>query len=334
MLSQQRYWRRLIVCTVAVTWLRLPASFARLPQSAGAPTTVSDEVFKRIETLVNSHQFDQAERLLEERLTPDADAAKADFRLGRLYFDHHEWPRAATLLQKSLQLRNQNDQAHLLLGLTWRELKTPEKAESELIEAMTQNPHNAFNAYIAGHQLLIDEKYESSLPYFYKAIELDPHYAAALRALGMVHARLGNYELAESYYRKAVEAGGTDAAENAAAYTDLAFLLLLSHDPTRLSEGLRCARQAARLKPASPQAHYLAGKALFKLSRFKEAVPELLEAERLDPEDSKPHFLLAEAFDRLGLEEKADNERQALLRTKHHQTASGVATGNSSPGPE
>jgi len=255
--------------------------------------------------------------------------------MGNLYFSHAEWQRAASFLQQSVQLLNQNDQVHFLLGLTWRELKESDKAESELRAAAAMNPRSDLEAYMAGHQLLIDERYEASLPYFYQAIALNPRNASALRALGMVQARLGNYELAESYYRKALEVKSADAAENAASYTDLAFLLLLSHDPSRISEGLKCAQEVEQLQPRSPEGHFLAGKALLKLDRYRDAIDELSRAEKLKPDDVRPHFLLAQAFDRLGEEQKASRERSALAQAKRQlQSKNGVAAGALPPDTE
>jgi len=307
----------------------LPAQQGGSKTAAGSSSAHADEAFQRINVLVGSRQFDAAERLFQQHL-PAENAASAYLRLGSIYFDHREWSRAAATLQKSLEFNGHNDRAHLLLGLTWRELKKPEDAEAELQKAVQDNPSSETNAYLAGHQLLVDEKYEAALAYLYKAVEVNPADSAALRALGMAQARLGSYGLAESYYRKAADAA--DASPDAArAYTDLAFLLLLGNDPGKAEEALRCALRAAKLDPSSPDAHYLAGKALFKLARIREAVPELQEAEKLRPDDSKPHFLLAQAYDRLGETQKAEAERKALAQTKARAPTAGAAGGSSLP---
>ncbi len=304
------------------------------PQTAPKPSTAGDQseekTFASIESLVGSKSYEKAESLLQSAISQGTPPARAYFRMGKIFLDYDDWQRAADYLEKSLQVQQDNDQAHLLIGLTYRELKQPERAEKEFIRAVELNPHSDVNAYFAGRQLIVDEKYEAALAYLYRAVELNPADAAALRALGMAQARLGSYGLAESYYRKAVEAAGA-TPDAAAAYTDLAYLLLLGHDPAKAEEALRCAQRAAKLNPSSPDAHYLAGKALFKLGRVPQAVPELREAEKLRPDDSKPHFLLAQAYDRLGEKQKADAERQALARAKTRAPTAGVAGGNALP---
>jgi Flp pilus assembly protein TadD len=51
----------------------------------------------------------------------------------------------------------------------------------------------------------------------------------------------------------------------------------------------------------------------------------------LKPDDSKPHFLLAQAYDRLGEQQKAEAERKALARSKASATTAGAAGGSSLP---
>jgi tetratricopeptide (TPR) repeat protein len=334
-ITHARWWLTLVslgvVCVGCVRALGvgLPAPYARSQSPTASSPAQADDAFQRIDALVSSHQFNAAERLFQQQL-PAENAASAYLRLGTIYFEHDEWSRAAAALQKSLGFNSHNDRAHLLLGLTWRELKKPEDAEAELQKAVQDNPRSETDAYLAGNQLMLDEKYEAALAYLYKAVELNPVDSAALRALGMAQARLGSYGLAESYYRKAVEAAGA-TPDAARARIDLAFLLLLENDHGKAEEALRCAREAVKLNPSSPEAHYLAGKALFKLGRLQLAVAELEEAEKLKPGDSKSHFLLAQAYDRLGQQQKADAERKALAQSKASATTAGAAGGSSLP---
>jgi len=110
------------------------------------------------------------------------------------------------------------------------------------------------------------------------------------------------------------------------ALVNLGILLLLGHDRARLEEGLSCAQRAEKLKPDSPDAHFLAGKALFKLGRLREASPELVRAAKLNPEDSKPHFLLARIYDQLGQHDRARRERENLIRIQDRPGQVGMAS--------
>ncbi|HMD83659.1 MAG TPA: tetratricopeptide repeat protein [Terriglobia bacterium] len=307
-----------------------------LPQSAPKPSaslaaSPEDKTFSKIEALVRSKDYSRAESLLEASMPNSPSPAQAYFRMGKLYFDHDEWARAEHYLEKSLEAREGNDQAHLLLGLVHRELRQPERAEQEFMKAASLNPRSDVNAYFAGQQLLLDMKFEAALAYFYQAVNLNPRNASAYRALGMTQVHLGNYGLAESYYRKAIEALGNSSPADPGPFLDLAFILLLGHDPAKVEEALKLAQRGAALQPDSGDAHYLVGKALMKMGRVKESVPELELAAHRNPEDSKAHFQLALAYDALGEKEKARAERQALAKTKQRANQQGMASGSVMP---
>jgi predicted Zn-dependent protease len=91
---------------------------------------------------------------------------------------------------------------------------------------------------------------------------------------------------------------------------------------------LELAQRAVKLQPNSCDAHYLVGKALMKMGRAKEAVPELERATKLNSADSKPHYQLALAYDELGQKEKAKAERQLLAETKQRANQQGMASGS------
>jgi len=296
------------------------------PETAGQNTAVSKDVFEKIEAAVRAKNFNNAESLLNKYLASGASPAPAHFQMGRIFFDQQDWTRAAESFQKSLQLAASNDQAHLLLGLTYRQLKRPDDAERELLAAARLNPQSDVNSYFAGHQLLLNSKAELALPYFYKAAELNPRNQDALRALGMTQARLGNYGLAETYYRKALIVADNSAEQQASALTDLAFLLLLGHEEEKNKEATSLAQKVTELQPESPAGHYLLGKALLKLGKPKDAVRALEKAVQLSPQDGKAHFLLAQAYDQIGDRVRASKERETVVNIRREAFRSGAAT--------
>jgi tetratricopeptide (TPR) repeat protein len=302
------------------------ASLVAQVQTAGHPVNSAE-----LEALIAQHEYARAEHIVDQRLSSGADPAATYFQIGKLYFDHEEWQHSAGFLEKSLKLKAINDEAHQLLGLDWRALHRPNDAEAELLEAAKENPSNKVNAYFAGHQLLLNGKFEAALPYLYSALDSKPLQSQTLQALALAQARLGNYGLAESYYRKAIDSAQTPDDAHYSALVNLSILLLLGHDPARLEEGLSCARRAEKLQPDSQAAYFLAGKALFKLGRLREASPELERAAKLNPEDSKPHFLLARIYDQLGQPDRARKERNHVGRIRGHPGQSGMATVDAVP---
>jgi len=319
-------WVYIAPCGVASTILQTGTKPS--PPSA---ESADAKTFNRIAALIRSKNYQQAESLLEAKALHSPSPAQDYFRMGKLYFDQDEWKRAENYLQKSIDGRDDNDQAHLLWGLAHRELREPEQAEKELMRAAALNPRSDVNSYFAGQQLLLDMKFEAALPYFYAAVQLNPRNASAYRALGMTQVHLGNYGLAESYYRKAIDALQGSPEADPGPYLDLAYILLLGHDPAKIEEALKIAQQAAKIQPDSGDAHYLIGKALMKMGRVKESVPYLEFAAQRNPQDSKPHFQLALAYEALGEKDKAQVERQALAKTKQRADQQGMASGSVMP---
>src|SRR5579872_5480392 len=189
----------------------LVAALAGLPAAAPAQTADTPphrraEGFSaELDALIAQHQYARAEKMVRQRLEAGDDPAASYFQIGKVYFDHEALQRSAGFLQKSLEFKGVHDQAHQLLGLAWRELHRPDDAEAALLEAAKENPSNKVNAYFAGHQLLLNGKFEAALPYLYRALDWKPLQFQALQALALAQARLGNYGLAESYCRKAID---------------------------------------------------------------------------------------------------------------------------------
>src|SRR5579864_2695061 len=154
------------------------------------------EFSAELDALITQRQYARAEQLVGQRLASGDDPAAAYFQIGKVYFDHEAWQRSAGFLEKSLKFKSTNDEAHQLLGLDWRELHRPDEAEAELLEAAKENPSNRVNAYFAGHQLILNGKFEAALPYLYRALEWKLLQSQALLALALAQARLGNYGLA------------------------------------------------------------------------------------------------------------------------------------------
>lgn len=86
-------------------------------------------------------------------------------------------------------------------------------------------------------------------------------------------------------------------------------------------------RQALKRDPKSPQLHYLAGLALVGDGHTEQAIPEIQESARLDPQVIKPHLLLATLYEDAGTQDAADQEwRQALsIDPKSEQALEGLS---------
>jgi Flp pilus assembly protein TadD len=285
----------------------------------------------RIGKLLSAGKLTEADSAVQQYLSARSPSADSLFELGRVYFEHDQWKQASELLRRSLDLENQNDVAHLLLGLSLAELKQFDESERELQAAVQQNPQSDLNWYFAGWRLLLRGKYEASLPYFYKAVELNPKNPNAHRALGSALARTGSYGLAEGSYRKSIEIVERAKEATPEPYLDLAYLLLLSNRTEPAAQALEYARKAIAMDSKLASAHYLCGKALLKLEQDQEAQNELLIAARLNPQDGRPFFLLAQIYDRLGDTAKAREARVLFAKLTQRRADESQGISDSRP---
>jgi TolB-like protein/Flp pilus assembly protein TadD len=110
-----------------------------------------------------------------------------------------------------------------------------------------------------------------------KAIELDPLLAEAHAALGMTHARVGEWGEAEQRFRRAIELD----ASSSSIRNDFALSVLLPLG--RVEEALREMRAAERSDPLSSQVHIFFGYALLAAGRYAEAARECQQASGENP---------------------------------------------------
>ena len=84
---------------------------------------------------------------------------------------------------------------------------------------------------------------------------------------------------------------------------------LATREPIDLPRALKLADTALRQAPAQPQFHGTRGRILFKMERWKDALPELLQAVRSEPTNSDAHAMLATIYTNLGAPEMAKTHR-------------------------
>ncbi|PYV33313.1 MAG: hypothetical protein DMG22_10465 [Acidobacteria bacterium] len=299
-----------------------------------APRPGNDEalLFSQVDHCIADRKLDEAEVLLQDYLHRSPDSAGALYRLGRVFFDRHNWSASTAYLLRSLKINDQNDRAHLILGLDYFQLNRIEEAGRELLTAVKQNPQSDENQYMAGRYFFTKSKRTEALAFFYEAVRLNAENFKAYHSLGLCFANLGNYALAENYYKQAIEIAEKQNIKFQQGYLDLADLLT-GIESTKVSEGEIFARRAAELSPDSSEAHFLVGKALFREGEHIKALPELLRSINLDPKDSRPHFLLAKIYQKLNRQADAEAEYEKFRQLMKFQTERGQTASSRSLSP-
>lgn len=184
------------------------------------------------------------------------------------------------------------------------------EAEDALRTAATLAPRDAEIPYDLGRIYYQQGRHPQAAEAFRRAIALDARAYKAWDNLGLALEALGDPAQATRCYLEAMAIARTDQPRYDVVYANLADLLLKQGN---FQKAFDAAVEAAERNPADPRSFFLAGKALVQLERPDVALKWLEQARALDPDYAEPHYLLAQAYRRLG---RQDDAARALAAFK------------------
>ena len=338
----------------------------------------SDEVTPEVQQLyaqakAAQKQGDEAAAIQKYRamikLAPHLAAAYNN--LGMLYFNRHEYERAAEVLKRGLELHPDMPTASAMLGMSYFQLGANEKAEPLLREALRANPADDNVQMILAHILINLKKYAeaaSQLRNFLernpknqeawyllgksylqlsedalkKINEIDPGSVVAHEIAGEIDESMHNYDVALVEYKKAVDmapqqpgthlhmanaywlTGKWESAQaefkaelandpnNCTAHWKLANAMLEANDSSE--EALTELNLSIEHCPALMQARVDRARALIRLGKQTDALPDLLMAVKDSPAEPTIHFLLAAVYRVQGNTAGVQQEMQTYSR--------------------
>ena len=173
------------------------------------------------------------------------------------------------------------------------------------IRPRTWNPKDALGWYYLGRTKYNENRFEEAVSAFEQCLTLDPKDVKAEDNLGLSYEGLNQADKAIAAYRNAIAWQADAAVKNPGPLLDLGSLLV---DSNRSEEALPYLLEAARMTPQDYRVHRQLGKAYVHLNRLENAQAELEEAAKLAPENAPVHFMLAQVYRKQGLPDKAKLE--------------------------
>ncbi|HEX6771897.1 MAG TPA: tetratricopeptide repeat protein [Acidobacteriaceae bacterium] len=155
-------------------------------------------------------------------------------------------------------------------------------------------------------QLLFASRYDEANHEFDALLKQYPRFPFLHYAYGTALLAISKYKEAEAQMHAEI----TISPDSDLPYVRLASIALREQQPAAAMEP---AEQAARLNPASAEAHYLLGRTVLQLGDTSRAVRELENAARLAPSSPEVHFNLAKAYAKSGQADKAAEERARFV---------------------
>jgi tetratricopeptide (TPR) repeat protein len=188
-------------------------------------------------------------------------------------------------------------------------LSRDREAEDALKLAAARAPIDAEIPYHLGRMYYQQGRHAEAAEIFRRATELDPNAYRAWDNLGLAAEALGDVAKAQQHYLKALALVHKDHPDYDVVYANFADLLIKLGNYQRAFD---LAVEAAQRNPDEPRNLFLAGKALVQLGRSDLSVRWFERAITLDPDYPEPHYLLSQAYRKLGRDGDADRELKAF----------------------
>jgi len=300
----------------------------------------------------NEKDYTHAAETLERGLKLHQKMPTASAMLGMSYYQLGENEKAEPLIRAALSANPKDDQAEMTLAQVLIRQRKYEDATQTLNDYLGRNPKDQDAWYLLGKTYL--QLSEDALG---KINQIDPNSVVAHEITGEVDESMHNYDVALVEYKKAIDLApqqpgthmhmanaywltgkwGSAQTEfkaelandpnNCAARWKLANSMLEANDSN--DEALAELNQSIDRCPTLMQARVDRARALIRLGKHSEALPDLQMAEKDSPAEPTIHFLLASVYRSQGKTADAQQEMQTYgrLQREASEAVAGQASG-------
>jgi tetratricopeptide (TPR) repeat protein len=286
---------------------------------------------------VRERDYEDATAVLEKGLKLDPKMPSAAALLGIALYETGDYARARPRLEAALRANPKDSNAELMLANTLVKLGEPEAAATHLQQIVRREPKNQDAWYQLGKVYM-----QLSQQALVKLREIDPDSVLVHEVSGEIMESMNNYDGAILEYKKAVamapQTPGTHY-ELGSAYWSISqwdaatkeFQAELANDPRNCraqwkignivlqqhgepQDALDQVNKALAICPNLADAHADRARALLRLNRAADALPDLAAAVKANPDDPSLHYLLAQAYRSLGRTQEAQAELQLFSK--------------------
>lgn len=291
----------------------------------------------------NEHDYAHAAEVLKRGLEVNPNMTTASAMLGMSYFQLGMNEKAEPLLRAALKANPSDDRMELMLVHILINLKRFEDATAELNRLVARNPKSQEGWYLLGKTYL--QMSENALA---KINEIDPNSVVAHEIAGEIDESMHNYDSALVEYKKAIEMAPNEPGthmhmanaywlvgkwksaqeefkaellndpNSCIAHWKLADAILEANDSN--DQALSEVNQAIDRCPTLMQARVDRARALIRMGKQVDALPDLEAAVKESPSEPTIHFLLASVYRTQGKTAEARQEMQTYSRLQREAT--------------
>jgi tetratricopeptide (TPR) repeat protein len=297
---------------------------------------------------LRQHEYEKAVAALERGLKIDPKMPSASALLGISLYEMGDYANARSRLEAALRANPKDSNVELTLGNDLIKLGEPEAAASHFQQITHREPKNQEAWYQLGKVYM-----QLSEDALVKLQKIDPDSVLVHEVSGEIMESMNNFDGAIIEYKKAVEMAPQQPSTHyklGNAYWSISqwdaatqqFQAELANDPRSCSSyyklgdiileqhgdpqaALAEEDKAVGICPNLADARQDRARALLRMDRSQDALPDLQAAVQASPDDPSIHFLLAQAYRSLGRTQDAQTEMQLFSKLEEKERAAKAA---------
>jgi len=254
-------------------------------------------------SLYETGDFAGARPRLEAALRANPGDANLEMTLVNALVKLGDLESAASHLQGIVHRDPKNQEAWYRLGTLYMQL-----SQEALTKLQEIDPNSMLVHEVSGEIMQSMNNYDGAILEFKKAAEMAPRTPGTHYKLGDAYWAISQWDAATREFQAELE----NDPRNCSAEWKLGDIILEQHGDSQ--QALDDVNKALAICPDLTESHLDRARALLRLDKAGDAVPDLEIAVRAAPDDPNVHFLLAQAYRSLGQTEKAKAELQVFSK--------------------
>jgi len=224
----------------------------------GPMNTNHSDTYRRLGAVYRSNnQLDQALSSYQKAIAANPLDHRNHLGLGALYYQQADYTQALGHLRKTVELAPGEATAHYNVAATYLEMGRFSEAEQELRSSIELQP-TAAALHTLGTALMYQKQDADALPYFARALQVNPRMYAACMYLGIAYRRLGRSAEARAALQRGLDLAEVDMGRNPRSGYVRSFLAYFAASLGNRNRAESEAAQALQLSPDDTDARWTA----------------------------------------------------------------------------
>ncbi len=272
-----------------------------------------DLLLNKADLLIRNGKPADAETTTRDYLHDHPTSGEGHFLLGSILFLEKKATDSLAEYTEGAKYRVPSARDLTVVGSDYVLLNDFSDADKWFSKVVEWTPQDAHAWYNLGRTKYNENRFDEAIDDFKHVLQLDPGDVKAADNLGLSYGAIGRNEEAYAAYRQAIKLEENAKDNNSGPYFDWGSLLI---ENNRIAEALPLLMQALEISPDDFRVHRELGKVYRYQNDLTRAQAELEKAIELAPRNPELHFILAQIYRKQGQTDKARQETDRYTALK------------------